>query len=218
VRILFVSQMYPGPDDPDHGAFLVPLVEALRRRGHELELAVLTSRAGGRRKYVTLARRARAAGATVLFDPNWRPALWRSPEDAAAAQEPVLEHVDWLLCGQEEGRLLFGGESAKDVVDAARAGGCGDAVVRVGARGALVGGELVPPRRLTDVVDEIGAGDGFAAGFAWGLLHGLDPRACASCGNVIAARALAGTGDWETLPRLEEVADELVSGSDVAHG
>lgn len=61
MRILLVSQMYPGPDDPDHGAFLVPLVDALRRRGHDLELAVLTSRSGGLRKYATLGRRARAA-------------------------------------------------------------------------------------------------------------------------------------------------------------
>jgi glycosyltransferase involved in cell wall biosynthesis len=61
VKILFVSQMWPGPDDPDHGAFLVPLVDALRRRGHELELAVLTSRAGGRSKYWKLLREARRA-------------------------------------------------------------------------------------------------------------------------------------------------------------
>lgn len=60
MKILFVSQMWPGPDDPDHGAFLVPLVEALRARGHELELAVLTSRAGGARKYWRLFRDARA--------------------------------------------------------------------------------------------------------------------------------------------------------------
>jgi len=59
VRILFVSQMWPGPDDPDHGTFLVPLVDALRRRGHELDLAVLTSRAGGMRKYLRLLREAR---------------------------------------------------------------------------------------------------------------------------------------------------------------
>ena len=61
MKILFVSQMWPGPDDPDHGVFLVPLVEALRKRGHELELAVLTSRAGGRSKYWKLFREARAA-------------------------------------------------------------------------------------------------------------------------------------------------------------
>ena len=60
MRILFVSQMWPGPDDPDHGAFLVPLVDALGRRGHELDLAVLTSRGGGRAKYLKLFREARA--------------------------------------------------------------------------------------------------------------------------------------------------------------
>ena len=59
MKILFVSQMWPGPDDPDHGAFLVPLVEALRRRGHELDLAVLTSRGGGRAKYLRLFQAAR---------------------------------------------------------------------------------------------------------------------------------------------------------------
>src|SRR5436305_406278 len=61
MKILFVSQMWPGPDDPDHGAFLVPLVDALRARGHDLELAVLTSRSEGRRKYLRLWRAARAA-------------------------------------------------------------------------------------------------------------------------------------------------------------
>lgn len=60
MKILFVSQMWPGPDDPDHGAFLVPLVDALRRRGHELDLAVLTSRGGGRMKYLRLLQAARA--------------------------------------------------------------------------------------------------------------------------------------------------------------
>jgi len=60
VKILLVSQMYPGPEDPDHGAFLVPLVDALRARGHEVELAVLMSRAGGLRKYARLVRLAHA--------------------------------------------------------------------------------------------------------------------------------------------------------------
>src|SRR5437764_1295059 len=57
--------MYPGPADPDYGAFLVPLVDALRRRGHELELAVLTARARGLRKYFILERRARAVAARL---------------------------------------------------------------------------------------------------------------------------------------------------------
>ena len=61
VRILLVSQMYPGPDAPDLGVFVAQLERALRARGHEIELAVLDSRAGGKLRYFTLARRARAA-------------------------------------------------------------------------------------------------------------------------------------------------------------
>jgi glycosyltransferase involved in cell wall biosynthesis len=61
VRILLVSQMYPGPDAPDLGVFVAQLERALQERGHEVERAVLDSRAGGKRRYLTLARRARAA-------------------------------------------------------------------------------------------------------------------------------------------------------------
>jgi glycosyltransferase involved in cell wall biosynthesis len=55
VRILLVSQMYPGPDAPDLGVFVAQLERALAERGHELERAVLDTRAGGKRRYATLA-------------------------------------------------------------------------------------------------------------------------------------------------------------------
>jgi glycosyltransferase involved in cell wall biosynthesis len=53
--------MYPGPEDPDFGVFVQGLERALLDRGHEIELAVLDSRAGGKRRYFDLARRARSA-------------------------------------------------------------------------------------------------------------------------------------------------------------
>ncbi len=61
MRILLVSQMYPGPADPDLGVFVRQLETELRERGHELERAVLDRRAGGKRRYAELARRALAA-------------------------------------------------------------------------------------------------------------------------------------------------------------
>jgi glycosyltransferase involved in cell wall biosynthesis len=68
LRILLVSQMYPGPDDPDLGAFVAQVERALRARGHEIELAVLDSRAGGRLRYRRLA--SRAARAATTFRPD----------------------------------------------------------------------------------------------------------------------------------------------------
>jgi glycosyltransferase involved in cell wall biosynthesis len=61
VRILLVSQMYPGPDDPDLGVFVEQLGEELQRRGNEVELAVLRGRGGGKRRYARLGRTAIAA-------------------------------------------------------------------------------------------------------------------------------------------------------------
>lgn len=145
----------------------------------------------------------------MLFDPNYRAPLWSEPEEAAAAQREVLPSVDWYLCGLEEGNLLLGTETAEELAEAVRAAGAHEAVVRVGARGAFVQRVEVAPPRLATVLDEVGAGDGFAAGFAYGLLQGWEPAHCARAGNVIAAAALAGTGDWETFPRLEEIEEEL---------
>jgi len=61
VRILLVSQMYPGPADPDLGVFVAQMERALRDRGHEIELAVLDRRSGGKRRYLELRQKVRAA-------------------------------------------------------------------------------------------------------------------------------------------------------------
>ena len=68
MKILLVSQMYPGPDAPDHGVFVKGMADALEERGHELERAVLTTRAGGRRRYASLY--AKAARAARRFGPD----------------------------------------------------------------------------------------------------------------------------------------------------
>jgi 2-dehydro-3-deoxygluconokinase len=145
-----------------------------------------------------VARRARERGACVVFDPNFRPALPDTPAAAAARQRTVLPYVDWYVCGESEARLLW-----PDGEIPVRS------VIRVGSRGAIVDDmEVAPPRTVT-VVEEVGAGDAFAAGFAYGLLQGWAPADCARAGHVIASYALAGTGDWETLPRLAEVSELL---------
>ena len=61
MKILLVSQMYPGPEDPDLGVFVQGLEHALVDRGNVIERTVIDRRAGGKRRYVDLARRAREA-------------------------------------------------------------------------------------------------------------------------------------------------------------
>ena len=157
---------------------------------------------------LAVARRARRRGATVTFDLNYRPALW-SPDAAAAAIRMVLPRTDWVMCGEDEARLLFGGDDAAATVDRLFAAGARRVVLRIGEAGALVArdGNLVhvPAFEIGRIADDIGAGDAFDAGFVYGLICDLGPERSARVGNLLASRALSGTGDWETLPRLDEI-------------
>jgi glycosyltransferase involved in cell wall biosynthesis len=90
MRILLVSQMYPGPADPDLGVFVAQIERALEERGHELDRAVLDSRAGGRRRYLTLALRARAAARRSRPDVVYAHFLVPSGLAAALASDAPL--------------------------------------------------------------------------------------------------------------------------------
>ena len=61
MRILLVSQMYPGVDAPDLGTFVAQVERELIARGNDVELAVLDTRAGGKLRYLTLAKKTVAA-------------------------------------------------------------------------------------------------------------------------------------------------------------
>jgi glycosyltransferase involved in cell wall biosynthesis len=83
VKILLVSQMYPGPDDPDLGAFVAQIERALRARGHDIERAVIDRRAGGKRRYARLARKTYAAARR--FQPDVVYAHFLAPAGVIAA-------------------------------------------------------------------------------------------------------------------------------------
>jgi glycosyltransferase involved in cell wall biosynthesis len=86
VRILLVSQMYPGPAAPDLGPFVAQMERALAGRGHEVERAVLDTRAGGKLRYLALAARAHRAGGR--FRPDVIYAHFLVPSGLIAALAP----------------------------------------------------------------------------------------------------------------------------------
>jgi glycosyltransferase involved in cell wall biosynthesis len=79
--------MYPGPADPDLGVFVAQMEHALRERGHEIELAVIDRRGGGKRRYLELRRRVREAGP---HDVIWAHFLVPSGLIAAQADGPLV--------------------------------------------------------------------------------------------------------------------------------
>jgi glycosyltransferase involved in cell wall biosynthesis len=83
VRILVVTQMWPSPEQPDLGSFLVPLTREIEGLGHEVEVASISQRGGSRAKYFRLASDARAAARR--FRPDVVFAHFLFPAGAAGA-------------------------------------------------------------------------------------------------------------------------------------
>jgi glycosyltransferase involved in cell wall biosynthesis len=83
MKILEVTQMWPGPEHPDLGSFLVPLTTELEALGHEVEVASISQRGGARTKYFRLAREARRSARR--FQPDVVFAHFLFPSGAAGA-------------------------------------------------------------------------------------------------------------------------------------
>jgi 2-dehydro-3-deoxygluconokinase len=174
---------------------------------------------------------ARATGASVSFDANIRLKLW-SAQEAVAAIGAVLPYVDDLLLSEAEALAISGAAQRGDALaisgaaelDAAleRLGETGIAriVVRRGARGAvgIANGERceVPAIAAGPVVDSVGAGDAFTAGYLFERLSGAGFEAAMTTGSWAAGHVVAHAGDYEGLPdraeydawrRAERVAD-----------
>jgi glycosyltransferase involved in cell wall biosynthesis len=95
MRILVVSQMYPGPQDPDLGVFVAQIVEELRGRGHVVECAVVDHRAGSRGKHVRLA--AGGVRSALRFRPDVVYGHFLFPAGGVAALASALARAPAVL-------------------------------------------------------------------------------------------------------------------------
>ncbi len=95
MRILLVSQFYPGPHDPDLGAFVAQMAGALERRGHELEYVVIDRRGGSRIRHARLGTD--AVRAARRFRPDVVYAHFLVPAGAMAALASLAARVPLVL-------------------------------------------------------------------------------------------------------------------------
>jgi 2-dehydro-3-deoxygluconokinase len=153
-----------------------------------------------------LARQARTEGRLVSFDPNLRPRLWPSQAAMVSAVNELASLADVVMPGLAEGRLLSGRQDPAAIADFYLARGARQVVVKLGPEGAYVADDgdgwrgVVPGIPVREVVDTVGAGDGFAVGVISALLDGLALREAAARGNAIGARVVQFRGDCEGLP------------------
>lgn len=152
---------------------------------------------------------ARRRGIPVSLDVNFRSRLW-SAATARDTLRPLVSQVE-ILFGSEDEVMLVAADGSTDIDTAAQqiiADGTGTVVVKRGGAGATaytIDGKLNVPARRVPVVDVVGAGDAFVAGYLSGRLDGLDIAGCLERGAVLGAFAVSRIGDWEALPSRAEL-------------
>lgn len=152
----------------------------------------------------------RAAGRSVSFDPNLRPSLWPDTTTMRSTLNRLARAADWVLPGLAEGQLLTGRQTPEDIARFYLDQGARVVVVKLGADGAYLrtaDGEHhhAPAVPVTQIVDTVGAGDGFAVGIISARLDGRSWPDALRRANWIGARALQVLGDMEGLPRRDEL-------------
>jgi 2-dehydro-3-deoxygluconokinase len=164
--------------------------------------------ASSRDTVLSVATAARAAGATVALDVNYRNRLW-SREQARETLSQVVALVDVVIASDDELDLLTPAEEDEDAAVAALLGaGATHVAVKRGASGASLwcDGERHDAAAVpVTAVDALGAGDAFSTGLLSGLLDGLTGPECLRRGTVLGAFAASSPGDWEGLPRRSEL-------------
>ena len=161
---------------------------------------------------------AKKAGCTVSYDLNYRKKLW-TPADAKKAQEPMMADVDILITTEEDTNVVFGiKEKDYEAVAARLAQTFKFKIVAITLREdlsvlknnwtaiAYQDGKIFKDRKYeVEIVDRVGAGDSFTAGFLFGWIKEKDVQKGVQYGNAFAAlkHTVPGDFNWNTREDVE---------------
>jgi 2-dehydro-3-deoxygluconokinase len=187
------------------------------RRANLVHLTGITPALGpGSRQLV---ERALHEARAVSFDLNYRAALW-PPTEARAFAEQALPAARHVFMGEGEARTVFGLDGPAETIVGALARLAPKATIALlqGQEGSIVlaDGRLWRPSRTytVQVVDPVGAGDAYVAGFLWATATGRGPQAAVDAGAAVAALKCSTWGDVALIDR-RDVADLLAGGADI---
>lgn len=145
----------------------------------------------------------------VSFDVNYRAPLW-PVATAAPVLAAIADRSDLVFVGLDEARVLWDCAEPADVRTVLP--NPGTVVVKdgeVGAYGSGPRGEVFVPSPRVRVVEPVGAGDAFAAGYLAAVLEERDEEARLRFGHLLAAAALSVTSDHGALPPRPRLRERL---------
>ena len=119
----------------------------------------------------------------------------------------VNNYVDIVFANEEEAKA-FTGMDIDHALDAI-ASSCSIAVVKLGSKGSVIkkGTEEVrlKIKRVENVMDTTGAGDFYAAGFMYGLMHGFSLEKCGQIGSILAQEVIQVVGTALSNEKWDEI-------------
>jgi sugar/nucleoside kinase (ribokinase family) len=142
-----------------------------------------------------LFRRMKASGLTTSLDTN------DDPDDRWEGIEEILPHVDILLPNEREAKKIARADDLETALSQL-AQKVPTVVVKMGASGAVAvrdGQRFSAPAVPVTVVDPVGAGDSFDAGFLHQFLRGADVTTCLAYGNLCGAFSTTDCGGTEAF-------------------
>lgn len=150
----------------------------------------------------------------TTFDPNLRPALWPSQEEMVKTTNKIAMNANLVLPGINEGEILMGSRDPNEIADfyLNQSKITETVVVKLGSKGAFIkhkdgSSETVAGFKVDQVIDTVGAGDGFAVGMITGLLEGQSISDAVSRGCAVGALAVMRPGDNDGYPTPSELSD-----------
>lgn len=150
----------------------------------------------------------------IVFDPNIRLKLW-SKEEAKEVLTQIAKEADVILPGLDEGELITGKTTPEEIAKELSFGKDKIIIVKLGEKGAYYesGSEkgYVEGFQVSQIVDPVGAGDGFAAGVISGILRNDPIPQAVRRGNAVGAIVVGVNGDVEGLPSHDEV-EQMLNG------
>ena len=161
-------------------------------------------------------KKAREDGCLFSFDPNLRPQLWPSTSAMTEYINKMAAKSDVFLPGINEAKILIGEDRPEEVARRYMEMGTQTVIVKLGAQGAYYADcrgntGYVDGFPVSQVVDTVGAGDGFAAGVLSELLDGKPLEQAVKIGCAIGAIQVMSRGDNDGLPDIEEL-DAFIKG------
>lgn len=153
-------------------------------------------------------------GVQITYDPNLRPTIWDSQERMISVANDLAKRANIVLPGINEGEVLMGSRDPEKIADFYLNQGSTTetVVVKLGPAGAFIkqkdGTKFeVPGFKVDNVVDTVGAGDGFALGLITGLLENLPIQKAATRGCAVGALAVMNPSDNGGYPTVKELED-----------